>query len=144
VGNLSPSPLLPFCCPGTKLPYTHLGEERVGRRAAALFMGRAAGVLVYWSVDTNGRVFRSQDETAEESYPHVIVDSDGVEWAVREVTTPQVWAHGERCLVLNSRDCVRRVWNYPPDWRRLDADTLLALGVVDRDRAVETRPAREP
>jgi hypothetical protein len=116
----------------------------VGRRAAAFFTGRAAGVLVYWSVDTNGRVFRSQGGTVDEPYPHVIVDSDGVEWAVHEVETPQPWARGERCLVLNSRDCVRRVWNYPPDWRRLDADTLLDLGVVVRDRMVETRSEREP
>jgi hypothetical protein len=72
------------------------------------------------------------------------VDRDGVEWAVREVETPQTWARGERCLVLNSRDCVRRVWNYPSDWRCLDADALLALGVVFSDRGVETRPAREP
>ena len=63
---------------------------------------------------------------------------------MREVDTPQTWARGDRCLVLNSRDCVRRIWNYPPDWRRLDADTLLALGVVLSDRGVETRPAREP
>ena len=99
---------------------------------------------MYWSVDPNGQLFRSPDGTADESYQHVIVDSDGVEWAVREVATPQAWARGERCLVLNSRDCVRRVWNYPPEWRRLDANTLLALGVVVSDRGVETRPAREP
>jgi hypothetical protein len=74
----------------------------------------------------------------------LIVDSDGVEWAVREVETPQTWARGERCLVLNSRDCVRRVWNYPSDWRRLDADGLLALGVVLDQRGGETRPAPEP
>ena len=116
----------------------------MGRRAAAFFTGRAAGVLVYWSVDTNGHVFRSEGGTANEPYPHVIVDSDGVEWAVREVATPQSWARGERCLVLNSRDCVRRVWDYPPDWRRLDGDALLELGVVVRDRPVETRFAREP
>jgi len=99
---------------------------------------------VYWSVDPNGRVFRSQGGIANEPYLHVIVDSDGVEWTVREVETPQAWARGERCLVLNSRDCVRRVWNYPTDWRRLDADSLLALGVVIRERGVETRSVRKP
>ena len=99
---------------------------------------------MYWSVDPNGRVFRSQGGIANEPYLHVIVDSDGVEWTVREVETPQAWARGERCLVLNSRDCVRRVWNYPTDWRRLDADSLLALGVVIRERGVETRSVRKP
>jgi hypothetical protein len=33
--------------------------------------------------------------------------------------------------VLNSRECVRRVWRYPRDWRNLDADVLLRLNVVD-------------
>jgi hypothetical protein len=61
----------------------------------------------------------------------VVVDRAGVEWTVREVETPQPWARGERCLVLNSRECVRRVWQYPPDWRSLDADVLLRLNVVD-------------
>ena len=116
----------------------------MGRRAAASLTGRAVGVLVYWSVDTNGRVFHSHGGIAEERYAHVIVDSEGVEWAVREVATPQVWARGERCLVLNSRDCVRRIWNYPPDWRSLDADALLALGVAPGDHRVETRAVREP
>ncbi len=116
----------------------------MGRRAAASLTSRAAGVLVYWSVDPNGRVFRSHGGLADEPFPHVIVDRDGVEWAVREVETPQAWARGERCLVLNSRDCVRRVWRYPTDWRGLDADTLLALGVAVGEHRVETRPVREP
>ena len=98
---------------------------------------------MYWSVDPNGRVFRSHGGGANEPYPHVIVDSDGVEWSVCEVATPQAWARGERCLVLNSRDCVRRIWSYPPDWRDLDADALLDLGVAFCDRAVETLPVRE-
>jgi hypothetical protein len=117
--------------------------ERVGRLAAAILTGRAAGIRVYWSVDTNGRVFHSHGAGLDQSRAHVIVDSDGVEWAVREVETPQSWARGAHCLVLNSRDCVRRIWNYPADWRLLDADTLLALGVVG-ERAVETRSVDAP
>ena len=51
--------------------------------------------LVSWSVDTNGHVFPSHGGAAEDDIrPHVIVDDDGVEWAVREVTTPQAWARG--------------------------------------------------
>lgn len=99
---------------------------------------------MYWSVDTNGRVFCSHGGTDDEPYAHVIVDRDGVEWAVREVDTPQEWARGDRCLVLNSRDCVRRIWSYPPDWRQLEADVLLELGVALEERTVETRAVREP
>jgi hypothetical protein len=90
--------------------------------------------VVYWSVDTNGHVFRSHGGTDEDPSLVVLVDSEGTEWTVREVATPQAWARGARCLVLNSRDCVRRVWNYPTDWRRLDADALLDLGVVLHDQ----------
>ena len=62
---------------------------------------------------------------------HIVIDRHGVEWTVCEVPTPQVWAKTDRCLVLNSRECVRRVWEYPRHWRTLDADALLRLGVQD-------------
>ena len=84
-----------------------------------------------WSVGTTGRMSPEIRETADEEYAHVLVDHDGVEWSVRELATPQPWARGPRCLVVSSRDCVRRVWSYPSDWRALDADALLRLGRVD-------------
>jgi len=86
---------------------------------------------VSWSVDAYGHVFPSQRETANEDFPHLVVDPDGVEWSVREVTTPQTWARAPRCLVLSSRDCVRRVWSYPSEWRDLPSDALLRLGRLD-------------
>ena len=104
----------------------------------------AAGADVFWSVDTNGRVFHSHAKSGDDIRPHVIVDDDGVEWSVREVDTPQEWARGDRCLVLSSRDCVRRVWRYPNEWRKLDAESLLILGVTACDRPVETVRVREP
>ena len=98
---------------------------------ARVFTSTAVGDLVSWSVDTTGHIFPVQAEAADEAYPHVVVDRSGVEWIVREVTTPQPWARGARCLVLNSRECVRRLWRYPDHWRRLDADALLELGTAD-------------
>ena len=95
------------------------------------FIGVIVGDVVSWSVDATGHVFPAHGGAADEPYPHVVIDRGGVEWTVREVPTPQAWARGERCLVLNSRECVRRVWRYPRNWRTLDADSLLALGVVD-------------
>jgi hypothetical protein len=89
------------------------------------------GDLVSWSVDSGGHVFPSNGGAAEEQYGHVVVDRSGVEWTVREVETPQPWARASHCLVLNSRECVRRVWKYPADWRSLDADVLLQLDVAD-------------
>lgn len=79
----------------------------------------------------HGHVFPDPREAADDDYPHIVVDRDGVEWTVREMATPQVWARAPRCLVLGSRECMRRVWTYPAHWRRLDADALLRLGRAD-------------
>lgn len=68
---------------------------------------------------------------SSEMYPHVVLDRSGVEWTVRELDTPQVWARATRCLVMSSRECVRRIWRYPPEWRSMDADMLLRLGTAD-------------
>ena len=84
-----------------------------------------------WSVDADGHMVPADGGRADEAYPHVVVDRAGIEWTVREVETPQPWARGERCLVLNSRECVRRLWQYPSAWRMLDADALLDFGTAD-------------
>jgi hypothetical protein len=36
-------------------------------------------------------------------------------------------ARGLRCLVFASPEVIRRVWDYPPDWRTLPDSALLAL-----------------
>jgi hypothetical protein len=117
---------------GTKLPKENTRVVwRAGCANAAAFTSTAVGDLVSWSVDANGHVFPANGGAADEAYPHVVVDRMGVEWAVREVDTPQPWARATRCLVLNSRECVRRIWRYPTNWRKLDADALFRLGAAD-------------
>ena len=91
--------------------------------------------MVSWSVDTLGHVFPAHGEPADEEFPRLFVDGDGNEWTVRELATPQAWARAPRCLVLSSRDCVRRVWTYPDEWRSLDVDALLRLGRADLEHA---------
>lgn len=86
---------------------------------------------MFWTVDDNGHVFPTREGMAEHEVPHVIVDRTGVEWTARVVPTPQTWARAAECLVLNSRECVRRVWHFPKSWRSLDADVLLRLGTRD-------------
>jgi hypothetical protein len=76
-------------------------------------------------------VFPAHGGAADEYIDHVVVDRDGIEWTVREVPTPQSWARASRCLVLSSRECVRRIWSFPATWRSLDADALLRLGRAD-------------
>jgi hypothetical protein len=57
----------------------------------------------------------------------VVVDGHGNEWWVREVDTPQAWAHGKRCLIFSSSSIVRRLWSYPSGWFRLTSRELLDL-----------------
>lgn len=57
----------------------------------------------------------------------VVVDGRGNEWVVREVETPQAWAHGQRCLIFSSSSIVRRIWQYPPGWAQLSSRALLDL-----------------
>jgi len=57
----------------------------------------------------------------------VLLDREGNEWSVREVDTPQAWAHAQRCLIFSSPAVVRRIWSYPREWARLTSRELLAL-----------------
>ncbi|MBA3671904.1 MAG: hypothetical protein H0W68_07765 [Gemmatimonadaceae bacterium] len=97
----------------------------------AALTSAAVGALVSWRTGSDGQSTEGSVVRAEQQYPHIVVDGAGVEWTVREIATPQPWARSERCLVLNSRECVRRVWRYPASWRALNAEELLRLGVVD-------------
>ncbi|GJG85974.1 hypothetical protein tb265_11550 [Gemmatimonadetes bacterium T265] len=56
----------------------------------------------------------------------------GVTWTVTEQDGAGVpgnadGARGPRCLVFASPEAVRRVWDYPPDWRALPDDACYAL-----------------
>ena len=68
------------------------------------------------------------DRNEHDVSSRVVVDADGSEWIVREVETPQAWAHGERCLIFSSSSVVRRVWRYPAEWAGLSSRALLELG----------------
>lgn len=64
---------------------------------------------------------------AREAATRMVMDAQGNEWIVREVHTPQSWAHGDRCLIFSSPAIVRRIWRYPEGWARLSPSDLLAL-----------------
>jgi hypothetical protein len=56
------------------------------------------------------------------------VDEQYLYWSVVEVDARGVpGGRGVRCLVFTRDDCIRRVWDYPPDWRTWDAAALAAL-----------------
>ena len=51
-----------------------------------------------------------------------------VHWSVVEVDARGVpGARGARCLVFANSRSIRRVWDYPEDWRTLDDAALSAL-----------------
>ena len=55
-------------------------------------------------------------------------DADGVYWTVREVDGRTVpGARGPKCLVFDCQTVVRRVWNFPSNWRELPPEQLIAL-----------------
>ena len=93
-----------------------------------------AGKHVSNSVDESNSPFSETGAVAEERPAHAVIDRYGVEWIVSEIDTPQDWARAPRCLLMNSRECVRRLWAYPAHWRLLDAETLLRLGAVEMGR----------
>jgi hypothetical protein len=70
-----------------------------------------------------------------------VIDADGVPWCVWEVvgdTSPG--GRGAASLMFDSDTAGRRfrVWEYPPEWRELADEELLAVG------GLRTRPASSP
>ena len=78
---------------------------------------------MYQMPDNHDRAERESRQIAT----RVVMDAHGNEWVVREVETPQAWAHGDRCLIFSSPSIVRRIWRYPADWSRLSSRELLDL-----------------
>ncbi|HYD52750.1 MAG TPA: hypothetical protein VEA99_08990 [Gemmatimonadaceae bacterium] len=58
------------------------------------------------------------------------VGDASVEWAVFEMDARDTpGARGPRCLVFWREQCLRRVWEYPDDWRTLSDVELAALSM---------------
>ena len=56
------------------------------------------------------------------------VDSVGTDWRIYEVASVNVPVpRGRNCLIFESAQAVRRVWNYPANWHNLSSDELSAL-----------------
>lgn len=56
------------------------------------------------------------------------VDDTWLQWSVVEVDARGLpGAKKARCLVFSRPECVRRVWDYPDDWRTLDPARLATL-----------------
>ena len=56
------------------------------------------------------------------------VDSRGTDWRIYEIASNNVPApRGRNCLIFESTQAVRRVWNYPSNWEKLSTDELSAL-----------------
>lgn len=52
---------------------------------------------------------------------------DGTHWAVHEVSSGPTRPWAGRSLIFVSEHGFRRVYNFPPNWRELEPDELLAL-----------------
>ena len=50
------------------------------------------------------------------------------QWIVREVNSRGVpGARRETCLLCESAEVIRRIWDFPADWRTVDDDVLWKL-----------------
>ena len=57
-----------------------------------------------------------------------VLDGASLSWSVSEVDTRRVpGTRGARCLLFTRDGVIRRVWDYPADWRSLDAAGLATL-----------------
>ena len=60
--------------------------------------------------------------------PRTFVDAAFHQWSVREIAAPDPsWARRPHCLLFSSEMAVRRVWDFPTDWRTLTDAELEAL-----------------
>jgi len=60
--------------------------------------------------------------------PKRFTDDDGIEWTISERDARMVpGARGPRCLIFQSDEAVRRIWEYPAGWRDLLNPSLIAL-----------------
>lgn len=56
------------------------------------------------------------------------IDPNQIAWRVTERNTRgDPGARGVRCLIFACAEVIRRVWEYPDDWRTLSAAELFAL-----------------
>lgn len=56
-----------------------------------------------------------------------IMDGQGCTWSVRE-RVGDAWHHaGRSSLTFECARAIRRVWTYPPSWRGLSDEELIAL-----------------
>ncbi len=78
---------------------------------------------------TNQLVFNDAGADRLMTNPRLcFVDSVGTDWRIYEVASVNVPApRGRNCLIFESAQAVRRVWNYPQNWHNLSSDELSAL-----------------
>ena len=56
----------------------------------------------------------------------ILIDADGQRWVVREVEPPRYDRRG-RSLIFLSNEAMRRVREYPANWRECSDEELIAV-----------------
>ena len=70
----------------------------------------------------------SGDEASSRPEPIGFVDQQRVLWCVVERDARRdPGARASRCLIFSCQESIRRVWNYPANWRELGDADLEAL-----------------
>ena len=71
------------------------------------------------------RAVRAAVQSARITGRQIVVE--GVAWLVYEIPADQFDRRSSSALIFESDDVMRRVRDYPADWRTLPDDALLAL-----------------
>ena len=90
--------------------------------------GLRLGAALWSQLNEPGRVNDAGADRLMTNPRLCFVDSVGTDWRIYEVASVNVPApRGRNCLIFESAQAVRRVWNYPNNWHNLSSDELSAL-----------------
>ena len=101
--------------------------SRASERGSEPFAGTTAPVARVGLRDMRAAASGREPSTAIGA-PKRFMDENGTEWTVSERDASTLpGARGARCLIFQSSEAVRRVWDYPAGWRELLTSGLITL-----------------
>lgn len=70
---------------------------------------------------------RAERNGKQDPVSRSFIDQEWRRWTVTEIKASECLSQGRRCLIFESDDSLRRVWDFPADWLDLDSPALERL-----------------
>src|SRR3954470_3097211 len=97
-------------------------------QATALSKFRASRTGAGLRCAKSGRDLFSREMSFESHSPERLLQRGHRQWIVREVSARGVpGARRETCLLCESAEVIRRIWDFPSDWKNADDEALWRL-----------------